>query len=113
MTYLEAFALMKCSGEVSQMRALDIQIGSAHLGASTWRRSMPMTQKPKVASSLGMNFSGAMAVTSCKARPTSAEYTYLKVLGNRKGLKQHHLHGTHCIIPRKYAGCALAHANEV
>lgn len=36
-----------------------------------------MIQKPKVASSFGMNFSGAMALTSCSARATSAEKMYL------------------------------------
>lgn len=48
------------------------------MGWSMRRRSMPMTQKPKVASSLGMNFSGAMACTSCSARATSAEKMYLR-----------------------------------
>jgi hypothetical protein len=47
------------------------------MGWSTWCRSIPITQKPKVASSLGMNLSGAMALTSCSARATSAENTYL------------------------------------
>lgn len=36
-----------------------------------------MTQKPKVASSLGMNLRGAIACTSCNAFATSAENMYL------------------------------------
>lgn len=47
------------------------------MGWSTWRKSIPITQKPKVASSLGMNLSGAMALTSYSADATSAENTYL------------------------------------
>ena len=46
-------------------------------GWSTRRRFMPMTQKPKVASSLGMNFRGAMPCVSTRALATSWLNTYL------------------------------------
>ena len=53
-----------------------------------------MTQNPKVASSLGMNLSGARAFVSTSARATSIENTYLQGEPNYVDLVLSGLEGT-------------------
>ncbi len=53
-----------------------LQVQRADLGWSIWRRSMPISQKPTVASSIGVNFSLTMLSIVTSALATSALTMY-------------------------------------